>query len=672
MRMRRLGHAVALAIALASCGGHVAERRDDGGARDAPEVVDLVLTPRVGDVFAFGVDVQGEIAAVATPDVPRLLSCSMRVLRGADGEHGATEVPVVLAPPHAFSARVPLAEGENLVDVACRDSERVVHRAPRARFVERRADVPEPQVTKAPPDASLALVLDASASRPSAGSRAPVVAWQWSGVASGEGPRVTVHAPGLVRLRVVDARGRAAEAAVRVVATPEGLTMQDGAAKRTGEGPGLVYGVYPPLYGTPPLAALASRLPALADLGVDVVWVTPPYASPRGDFGYAVTNHFRVRAELGTEEDLAALVERGHQLGLRVVLDFVPNHTSDRHPWFADASRLGAGAHGQRFYAHDAEGRPTHYFDWKNLPNLAYDEPEVRALVTDASRHWMRRTGVDGFRVDAIWGLEQRAPDFVPAWARAVRAENPDALLVAEASARDPFWLASGFDAAYDWTDELGHWAWEHVWDEATGIPDRLDAALASSRERTPGAAQQRVLRFLDNNDTGARFVTRHGPGMTRAALAALFTLPGTPLLFSGSETGAEYEPYGAGRPVLTDADPHGLRALVKELVTLRRTHAALRSEHMSRIVARDARTNEVASDVYAYARRDAATGEVVLVAVRFGPGTGAVRLETPTLGRHARRGVLRELRSGRPARSEGRDVRVDLGAWDVALVAAP
>ena len=228
--------------------------------------------------------------------------------------------------------------------------------------------------------------------------------------------------------------------------------------------------------------------------------------------------------------------------------------------------------------------------------------------------------------------------DFVPAWVRAVRTADPDALLFAEASARDPAWLEAGFDAAYDWTDELGKWAWEGVFDgRGAEVPDRLEAALAASRERTPGPAQRRILRFLDNNDTGARFVTRHGIARTRAATAALLTLPGTPVLFAGSEVGAEYEPYADSEAhgiLAASKDPHGLRAFVRRLVALRRAHPALRSEHVLRVVARDARTFTVAPDVYAFERRDEVSDERVAVAIRFGDvparGARAVRLTVP------------------------------------------
>ncbi|HKV68679.1 MAG TPA: alpha-amylase family glycosyl hydrolase, partial [Gaiellales bacterium] len=326
----------------------------------------------------------------------------------------------------------------------------------------------------------------------------------------------------------------------------------------------------PPRFGSPPLRAVADRLPYLAGLGVDAIWLSPIAACPPGDFGYAVVDELAVRPDYGDEDDLRGLVGRAHAEGLRVLLDLVPNHTSHLHPFFTD------GVHDD-WYDRDAEGRPTHYFDWTHLPNLNYDSPDVRAYVDRVFSYWVSEFDVDGYRVDACWGVQRRRPDYWPAWSRMLRDLKPGLLLIAEASARDDYWYASGYDLAYDWTDDLGRWAWEDVFSEPDGIAARLDRALAA--DPRPG----RVFRFLDNNDTGARFVTRHGPGLTRAAAALVMTLPGTPCIYTGEEVGAEYEPYGPPGVVDWDADPHGLREWYRALCRLRAGRPALRSPGWAR-----------------------------------------------------------------------------------------
>ena len=106
---------------------------------------------------------------------------------------------------------------------------------------------------------------------------------------------------------------------------------------------GVVYEVYPRSFqdtdgdGVGDLRGVADRLPYLARLGVDAIWLTPFYASPMRDFGYDITDHCAVDPSFGTLEDFDALVAAAHEHGIKVVLDFVPNHTSDLHPWFVES-----------------------------------------------------------------------------------------------------------------------------------------------------------------------------------------------------------------------------------------------------------------------------------------------------------------------------------------------
>jgi cyclomaltodextrinase / maltogenic alpha-amylase / neopullulanase len=374
----------------------------------------------------------------------------------------------------------------------------------------------------------------------------------------------------------------------------------------------IVYGVIPPRFGSPPLRAVADRLPYLAWLGVDAVWLSPIAACPPGEFGYGVVDELAVRSDYGDEDDLRALVRRAHAEGIRVLLDLVPNHTSHRHPFFTD------GEHDD-WYDRDAEGQPTHYFNWTHLPNLNYDNPEVRAYMDRVFTHWVSEFDVDGFRVDACWGVQYRRPDYWPAWSRMLRACKPGLLLIAEASARDEYWFESGYDAAYDWTDDLGRWAWEHVFDDRAEIAARLDRALAADPR------PERVFRFLDNNDTGPRFVTRYGPGLTRAASALVLTLPGIPCVYTGEEVGAEYEPYGEAGLVDWDSDPHGLREWYRALCHLRASRPALRAAGWARVdVAPDR------GDCYAYVRHGGPDDDALLVLLNFGDDEAQMQVTLP------------------------------------------
>jgi cyclomaltodextrinase / maltogenic alpha-amylase / neopullulanase len=382
--------------------------------------------------------------------------------------------------------------------------------------------------------------------------------------------------------------------------------------------PAVVYGVIPPRFGSPPLRAVADRLPYLAGLGVDAVWLSPIAACPPGDFGYAVCDELAVRADYGDEGDLRALVRRAHAQRIRVLLDLVPNHTSHLHPFFTDAER-GPESPYYDWYDRGADGQPTHYFDWTHLPNLNYDNPDVRAYVDRVFSYWVREFDVDGFRVDACWGVQLRRPQYWLAWNRMLRELKPGLLLIAEASARDEYWYESGYDVAYDWTDDLGRWAWEDVFSDRDAIAARLDRALAA--DPRPG----RVFRFLDNNDTGVRFVSRHGPALTRAAAALVLTLPGIPCIYTGEEVGAAYEPYGPPGVVAWDSDPHDLREWYRALCHLRATRPALRAEGWARAeLALDR------GDRYAYVRHGGAQDEPLLVVVNFADEEARMHVTLP------------------------------------------
>ena len=188
--------------------------------------------------------------------------------------------------------------------------------------------------------------------------------------------------------------------------------------------------------GVGDLRGITDRLDAVADLGVDAVWLTPFYISPQHDGGYDVADYRSVDPTLGTLEDAELLIRRAHDLGLRVVLDIVPNHTSSMHRWFAEARASdpadeawdryhlvpGRGPEGaeppndwesvfggpawSQVLAHD--GSPTghwylHLFD-SSQPDLNWDHPEVHHEMADTLRFWFDR-GVDGFRIDVAHGL---------------------------------------------------------------------------------------------------------------------------------------------------------------------------------------------------------------------------------------------------------------------------
>jgi cyclomaltodextrinase / maltogenic alpha-amylase / neopullulanase len=550
----------------------------------------IILQGDGGDAWTFEKDLRGEL-----PDggCDRVLVASPRATVEAWQVEGR------------FGALVPLLEGDNEVRAICRvgGADRSVSEP--QHWTVRLRDVPKAWIRIVPADDGL--LLDAGASEPAPARSAPIVAHQWRSISGNPQPLTTVddvmlgdtpitghdlllRAPATegeyqVTLRVTDALGRTDESTgAFVIANGKARASELAEERPAWLDSAVVYGVAPFFFGPRGFDDVTARLDAIKDLGATVLWLSPITGTEEGDFGYAVTDHFGLRDTFGTEQDLRELITAADLHGLRVIIDLVPNHTSEQHPYHRSAEQRGPTSPYYDYYDRDADGEATTYFDWENLKNLNYDNPEVQRYVVEAFSYWVREFGIDGFRVDAAWGVRERAPEFWPRLRDELKRIDPDLLLLAEASARDPYYDLVGFDAVYDWTNRLGDWAWRDAFEEGASTAARLSAALIGGRAVEADAPLPRsgalVFRFLNNNDTGERFVTRYGVARTRLAATMLLTLPGLPLLYTGDEVGAEFEPYDEG-PALSWTDAHGLREHYARLVALRRDHAALRSEHL-------------------------------------------------------------------------------------------
>ncbi|HYI67549.1 MAG TPA: alpha-amylase family glycosyl hydrolase [Candidatus Limnocylindrales bacterium] len=192
---------------------------------------------------------------------------------------------------------------------------------------------------------------------------------------------------------------------------------------------GVVYEIYPRSFadangdGTGDLAGITSRLDYLAWLGVDALWIAPFYPSPMADFGYDVSDYTAVDPLFGSLDDFDELLAAAHERGVRVLVDYVPNHTSDRHPWFTEARASRDSSKRDWYVWRDAkpDGSPPNNWismfagpawEWdpatdqyylhtflSEQPDLNWRNPGTRAAMFDVARFWLDR-GVDGFRID--------------------------------------------------------------------------------------------------------------------------------------------------------------------------------------------------------------------------------------------------------------------------------
>lgn len=378
-----------------------------------------------------------------------------------------------------------------------------------------------------------------------------------------------------------------------------GLNDQNNVARQEWWRHAVTYQIYPRSFadangdGVGDMPGITSRLPYLRDLGVDAIWISPFYTSPQKDHGYDVADYRDVDPLFGTLADADAMIERAHELGLRVIVDLVPNHTSSEHEWFQQALAAGPGSpERDRYIFRDAKpdgslpnnwmsvfGGPAwtqvedgqyylHLFD-SSQPDLNWRNPEVGDMFVDVLRFWLDR-GADGFRVDVAHGLfkEESLRDHtnadateptadVPMVERSLRDEpmwdqpevhdvyrrwhdvlakyDGDRMFVAEAWTQTPESMAryireGEFSQAFNFAWLLARWSAEEFTDVITSTMDSV------------GLVDGSPTWVLSNHDV-VRHVTRYGGGelglaRARAATMTMLALPGSAYLYQGEELG--------------------------------------------------------------------------------------------------------------------------------------
>lgn len=275
-------------------------------------------------------------------------------------------------------------------------------------------------------------------------------------------------------------------------------------------------------------AAAQQQLPRLAEMGVDIVWLMPIYPigveGRKGTLGsyYAVKDYCAVNPEFGTLEDFDNFVKEAHRLGLRVVIDWVANHTSPDAVWTTERA--------PEWYERDAEGNTTFTADWSDTANLNYENKDVWKGMADAMRFWMER-GIDGFRCDMACEVPL---EFWKETIAGLRADYPGMYMLAEGE--EPLLHSlSGFNASYSW--ELHH-LMNAIARGEKNIPELLEY-LAKDAERHPSDACR--LMFTSNHDENSWAGTEFERMGDAAKLMAVltFTLPGgQPLIYTGQEIG--------------------------------------------------------------------------------------------------------------------------------------
>jgi alpha-glucosidase len=362
---------------------------------------------------------------------------------------------------------------------------------------------------------------------------------------------------------------------------------------------GVLYQIYPRSFadsdgdGIGDLRGIVSRLDHLEWLGVDGIWLNPTMPSPNDDWGYDVADYCGVHPDLGTLEDMDLLVEEAGKRGIRVLLDLVPNHTSDRHPWFQDAL---AGGRYRDFYvwtdepnnwlsnfggsAWTRDERSGQYYLNNFLPtqpDLNWWNEDLREAFDDVLRFWYAR-GIAGFRIDVCHAIvkdrelrddpaatpddhpivrergtrqvfSMNRPEVHDVLKRWRRLSDPDRILVGETYVHELEQLIPYYGSG---EDQL-HMAFNFLFVHAELDAAELRSVVEAIEEKLPAGAWP--VWTGSNHDAG-RLATRWASGdeaKARAALLMLLTLRGTPFLYYGDEIAlpdAELDPANALDPV--------------------------------------------------------------------------------------------------------------------------
>jgi glycosidase len=442
------------------------------------------------------------------------------------------------------------------------------------------------------------------------------------------------------------------------------------------------------------LQGLISRLDYLndgdpnttTDLGVEGIWLMPIFESP-SYHGYDTVDYETIERDYGTNADFAKLLEEAHKRGIRVIVDFVVNHTSNQHPWFVEASSSPTSPK-RNWYVwsptalgwsppwggnaptwHAANGAFYYGVFWSGMPDVNWTNPEAKGEILRLARYWLQQ-GVDGFRLDATRYLVETGPGSGQAdtpethaalkdLATAVRTTKPEAILVAEN------WTTAPIIATYYGETDVIHGGDEMPMNFdfplADAIVHGVNSGVASNIAGT--IEQQQALYpagvldapFLTNHDQ-RRLASELGNNTAKLknAAAILLTLPGVPFLYYGEEVGIQNGPTGGdeskrtpmpwsaagGFSAATPWFPYAPGLMTTNVAAQTNDSASLLSRYRNLIHVRTASPAlrkgslellDGGSQLLAFLRRDAS--ETVLVVHNVSDGFGSATLHLSAAG---------------------------------------
>jgi alpha-amylase len=312
------------------------------------------------------------------------------------------------------------------------------------------------------------------------------------------------------------------------------------------------------------LAAFDNHLDRLAGLGVDILWFMPLHpigvVERKGELGsyYSVMDYKGINPEFGTLEDFKKTVKSAHDRGMKVILDWVANHTSRDHSWITEHPE---------WYVKDSLGAILAPFDWSDVAQLDLDNKEMRSAMLDAMKFWVQECGVDGYRCDVAWNVPVDMWNYLFSELRKVRS---DLFFLAEAEKEEL--NVEAFDAYYGW--EMHHIMNKLAKGEASA-EDLVSYIHSHSRKFSPKSIQLNFTSNHDENSWAGSEYERMGDAVKQFA-ALTFAFPGMPLIYSGQETGLSRRLEFFKRDPIEWNDSLNMTQFYSELIQMRDAHKAM------------------------------------------------------------------------------------------------
>jgi len=397
------------------------------------------------------------------------------------------------------------------------------------------------------------------------------------------------------------------------------------------------------------LQGVIDELDYIKGLGMTAIWITP-VAEQMGEgyHGYWTRDPYKVDPHLGDMAKLQELVRTAHTKGLKVVLDVVINHLGYGHPWLTDAEHIG--------WFHDlcainfADQKSVEDCWLAGLPDLNTENPAVRRYLKTWALWLIDQTGVDGFRVDAARHLPK---EFLLDWTGAIKAQHPGFWILGEVYSSGYRYQSGFLDAGLEAVTDFQTYDSVRIGLDPRGNLGQLVTSPSLAADLGAGRENARAI-FIDNHDV-PRFVGRDVPdAATKArleqAIVYLFTMPGTPVLYYGTEVALPGGPDPDDRrPMPWTGGDEDVRQLVRDVATLRQATPSLRQGSF----------DEVQSErgLVVYDRRGGP--DVAVIAIN-GDETRSVDVPLAKLGLDA--GVLhRTMGPGISGSVDGKTLRVTL-----------